>query len=66
MLKTIGVILGGVFIGTVGMEVFRRTCPGETDKLYSKTRQVILGAKEAFKNGYANATRSKETAVPAS
>jgi len=66
MLKSIGVILGGVFIGAVGMEVFRRTCPGGMDKLYSKTREVALGAKGAFKNGYASATRSKDTAVPAS
>ena len=64
MIKTLGIILGGVFVGAVGMEVVRRKCPEVLDKLYTKTREMALGAKEAFKKGYESATQSKKAAEP--
>jgi hypothetical protein len=62
MIKSLGVLIGGVFIGAVGVEVFRKKCPKALDKLYSKTCNVTSGAKEAFKKGYANAVQPKQAA----
>ncbi len=52
MFKTVGVIIGGVFIGAVGAEILRRKYPKALDKLYAQTRGVASDAKAAFKNGY--------------
>jgi hypothetical protein len=64
MIKTLGIILGGVFVGAVGMEIVRRKCPEALDKLYTRTREMASGAKEAFKKGYESATGSKQAAEP--
>ena len=60
MIKALGVILGGVFVGAVGIEVVRRKYPEALDKLYTNTREIAAGAKEAFKKGYESATQSKK------
>ena len=52
MLKSLGILIGGVFIGAVSVEVVRRMCPDALDKLYARTREIASEAKEAFKNGY--------------
>ena len=62
MIKSLGILLGGVFIGAVGMEIFRKKYPKALDKLRSKTVDMASGAKEAFKKGYANASRPKQAA----
>ena len=64
MIKTLGIILGGVFVGAVGIEVVRRKYPEALDKLYRKTREIASGAKEAFKKGYESAVQPKKAAEP--
>lgn len=64
MIKSIGALLGGIFIGAVGMEIVRRMCPGAVDKFYSGVREVSSGAKEAFRKGYANAARPEAAVGP--
>jgi len=62
MLKSLGILIGGVFIGAVGVEVARKKYPKSLDKLYAKTCEVASGAKEAFKKGYANAVQPQQAA----
>ena len=64
MIKSLGILIGGVFVGAVGVEVIRKKCPEALDKLYSKTRETVSGAKEAFKKGYANAVEPQHAAQP--
>jgi len=64
MIKTLGVVIGGIFIGAVGLEVIRRKYPETLDKVGAKFREVASGAREAFRNGYQNAKRSQEAAQP--
>ena len=52
MLKTLGILIGGVFVGAVSVEVVRKKCPDAMDKLCAKTREITSEVKEAFKNGY--------------
>ncbi len=58
--KSIRVLVAGIFVGAVGMEIFRRQFPNALDKLYRKTKEVTSGAKEAFKAGYEKVTRPDE------
>ena len=62
MVKTLGVIIGGVFVGAVGMEIIRKKYPEALDDLYAKTREVASDAKAAFKNGYDKAARAGDAA----
>ena len=62
MIKSLGVLIGGVFIGAVGVEIVRKKCPEALDKLYARTCEATSGAKEAFKKGYANAVQPQQTA----
>ena len=62
MIKSLGILIGGVFIGAVGVEVIRKKYPQALDKLYAKTCESASGAKEAFKKGYANAVQTQQTA----
>jgi len=64
MIKSLGILIGGVFIGAVGVEVIRKKHPEALDKLYAKTREMASGAKEAFKKGYANAVQPQQAAQP--
>ena len=59
MLKSLGILIGGVFVGAVSVEVVRRKCPDALDKLYAKTREVASEVKEAFKNGYEKANQPR-------
>jgi len=69
MIKSLGILVGGIFVGAVGAEILRRKCPEvmdvsadfirkkcpkAMDKLYTKTCEVTSGIKEAFKTGYEN------------
>jgi len=57
MIKSLGILIGGVFVGAVGVEIIHRKYPDALDKICTKTREMTSGIKEAFKNGYENATR---------
>jgi len=63
MLKGLGILIGGVFVGAVSAEVVRKKYPDTVDKLHAKVRQITSEAKEAFKNGYQNATQPKPSAA---
>jgi len=62
MFKGIGIVLGGIFVGAVGVEVIRKKYPNAMDGIYAKTRKVASDAKQAFKNGYQGATQPKAAA----
>lgn len=64
MVKSLGALIGGIFVGAVGMEIFRRKYPNALDKLCEGIREIGSGAKEAFKQGYAKAARPHEAAAP--
>ena len=57
MIKSLGILIGGVFVGSVGIEIIHRKYPDALDKMCTKTREITSGIKEAFKNGYKNAAR---------
>lgn len=59
MLKSLGILIGGVFVGAVSVEVIRKKCPDALDKLYAKTREIASEVKAAFKNGYKKASEPK-------
>lgn len=63
MLKSLAILIGGVFVGAVSIEVVRKKYPDTVDKLYAKARQITSEAKEAFKNGYQDATQPKPAAA---
>ena len=63
MLKALGILVGGIFVGAVGMEIIHRKCPDALNKVCEKTREVTTGIKEGFKNGYENATGGAATAT---
>ncbi len=62
MIKSLGILIGGIFVGAVSVEVIRKNYPEALDKLYAKSRKMTSGAKEAFKKGYANAVQPQQTA----
>ena len=59
MLKTLGILIGGVFVGAVGAEVLNKKYPDALKKLYTKPRDMACEMKEAFKNGYKKVSQSK-------
>ena len=62
MIKSLGILVGGVFIGAVGVEIIRKKYPEALEKLYAKTCEAASGAKEAFTKGYSNAVQPKQAA----
>ncbi len=71
MIKSLGIVIGGIFIGAVGMEIIHKKYPKAMVKFYKKagkmasgTKEVCREAKEAFKAGYENATQPQKAAAP--
>ena len=64
MVKSIGILLGGIFVGAVGAEIVRKKCPDVVDNVYNKTCEITVGVKEAFKKGYASVTQPQQAAEP--
>ncbi|NQT21938.1 MAG: hypothetical protein HQ579_00700 [Candidatus Omnitrophica bacterium] len=62
MIKSLGILMGGIFIGAVGAEIIRKEYPKVVNSVYAKTREITSGAKEAFIKGYDKAMRSQQTA----
>jgi len=58
MLKSLGILAGGIFVGAVGAEIINKKYPKVIDNVYAKTYEITSGIKEAFKKGYANAMQS--------
>jgi len=61
MLRSLGILIGGVFVGAVSVEVVRRKYPDALDKLYARTREIASEVKAAFKNGYKKASEPRAT-----
>jgi len=65
MFKSLGALLGGIFVGAVGVEIVRKKYPDALNQFYSRTREIASEAKEAFKSGYHNAVKPKDAVAPA-
>lgn len=55
MIKGLGILAGGIFIGAVGAELIHKACPQGLeglDSLYAKVARLTNAAKEAFLEGY--------------
>ena len=52
MLKIIGVLAGGIFVGAVGIEIVNDQYPKMMKKVRKKVRRSIWEAKEACRDGY--------------
>ena len=48
MLRTLGIVVGGIFVGAVAMEVVHKKCPQVLDKFYAKVGELGAGIKEGF------------------
>ena len=64
MVKSLGILIGGIFVGAVGAEILRKKSPEILDKLCTNTCKMASGIKEAFKKGYENAMQSQQAAKP--
>jgi len=58
MTKTLAILLGGMFVGAVGIEVLRKKYPDCLEKFSAKVKQSTLAARQAFKEGYQSITES--------
>jgi hypothetical protein len=64
MVKSLGILIGGIFVGAVSAEIIRKKYPKAMNNVYAKTCEITSGIKEAFKKGYANAMQSQQAAEP--
>ncbi len=64
MVKSLGILIGGIFVGAVSAEIIRKKYPKAMNSMYAKTCEITSGIKEAFKEGYAYAMQSQQAAEP--
>jgi gas vesicle protein len=64
MIKSVGILIGGIFVGAVGAEIIRKKYSKPMKSMYDKTCEITSEIKEAFKKGYANAMQSQEVTKP--
>jgi hypothetical protein len=64
MVKSLGILIGGIFVGAVGAEILRKKYPETLNKLCARACEIKSGVKEAFKKGYENAMQSQQAAEP--
>ncbi|MBW7990937.1 MAG: hypothetical protein FVQ84_13105 [Planctomycetes bacterium] len=64
MIKSMGILIGGIFIGAVGAEIICKNYSKTIKSVYDKTCSITSGITEAFNKGYANAMQSQEAAEP--
>jgi len=69
MIKGLGIMIGGIFIGAVGMEIIHKkypkalkSCYKKAGKMASGAKEICREAKEAFKAGYENVTQAQKAA----
>lgn len=62
MLRTLGIVIGGMFVGAVVMEVINKRCPRTMDKLYAKVDELAAAMKEGFREGYQSTGKSEAAA----
>ncbi|MBF0245175.1 MAG: hypothetical protein HQL31_07860 [Planctomycetes bacterium] len=63
MIKTLGVLLGGLFLGAVGMEIMRRKNPKGSEKIGNDVKNFGSSLKASFKDGYNSAKAPVSPAV---
>jgi len=54
MLKGLGILAGGIFIGAVGIEIVDATCPETMNRLRARIRGAARTLKDTFMEGYYN------------
>jgi hypothetical protein len=59
MIKSLGILIGGIFVGAVSIEIIRKKYPKALNNLYAKVCDMASEAKEAFKKGYVNAVQPR-------
>ncbi|MCJ7616230.1 MAG: hypothetical protein MUO43_06800 [Desulfobacterales bacterium] len=64
MVKSLGILIGGIFVGAVSAEIIRKNYPKSMNNVYTKACEITSGVKEAFKKGYVNAIQSQQAAEP--
>ena len=64
MVKSLGILIGGIFVGAVGAEIVRKKYPKAMNNAYAKACEITSEVKEAFKKGYTNAMQSHQAAEP--
>ncbi len=64
MVKSLGILIGGIFVGAVSAEIIRKKYPKAMNGVYAKTCEITSGIKEAFKKGYENAMQPQQAAEP--
>ena len=64
MVKCLGILIGGIFVGAVSAEIVRKKYPKAMERVYAKTCEITSGVKEAFEKGYANAMQPQQAAEP--
>ena len=52
MLKTLSVLVGGIFVGAVAVEILRKNRPDLLERFYADGSRIARGIKTAFKEGY--------------
>ena len=62
MLKTLGVLVGGIFVGAVAMEIIHKKWPDQLARFYSRADDLAAGMKEGFIEGYRSVTESEAVA----
>jgi hypothetical protein len=61
MLKILGGVVIGVFVGALAFEILQRKSPGLIEEIERKAERVANSFLEAFQDGYR--TRTKRTAA---
>ena len=62
MLKGLGILATGIFVGAVGMEIIRKKHPESLNKLYAMKNGTITRVKKEFMKGYHSALKGEEPA----
>ena len=65
MLKGLGILASGIFVGAVGMEIIHKKYPEGLDKLHVTMNELTAKVRGAFMDGYYSAVKPGETAKAA-
>ena len=60
MLKTLSVLVGGIFVGAVAVEILRKNRPDVLERLYADGSRIARGIKTAFNEGYQSTPNTQE------
>ena len=54
MVKSLGILIGGIFVGAVSAEIIRKKYPKSMNNVYAKTCEIASDVKRAFKRYWVN------------